>query len=124
MNPVDSNSQDTVAPLRPDFVDEVMELHCPSRNEEIHEEADPATKERHIKALGQAMVQKYAARGIDPNRLELIYWLHDAEAMDNADAIQRWVRRMLANAPSTMDFEDKVLFIERGLSDMLERAYS
>ena len=84
---------------------------------------DPERDERHIRALGQAMVQKYAARGIDPSRLELIYWLHDAEAVDNADATQRWVRRMLANAPS-MDFEDKVLFIERGLSDMLERAYS
>ena len=123
MNPIDSNSQGPVTPIRPDFLDELLEFRCPSRNEEVDEEADPATKERHIKALGQAMVQKYAARGIDPSRLELIYWLHDAEAVDNADAIQRWVRRMLANAPS-MDFEDKVLFIERGLSDMLECAYS
>ena len=79
---------------------------------------DPERDQRHIKALGQAMVQRYTSRGGNPKNMDLLYWLHDADALDNADAIKRWVRRMLTGAPP-MSWEDKVLFIERLLSDTL-----
>lgn len=82
---------------------------------------DPERDQRHIKALGQVMVQRYVSRGGNPGDLDLIYWLHDADALNNADAIKRWVRRMLIGAPP-MSFEDKVLFIERVLREMLEDA--
>lgn len=82
---------------------------------------DQERDQRHIKALGQAMVRRYIARGGNPGDLDLMYWLHDAEALNNADAIRRWVWRMLIGAPP-MSFEDKILFIERLLSEMLEDA--
>lgn len=81
------------------------------------------TKHRHIRAIGEAMVQRFATRGVDPNRHELLYWLREPDALHNADAIQRYVHRMLKDAPP-MDLEDKGLFIESMLRQTLEAASS
>ncbi len=50
---------------------------------------DPERDQRHIQALAEAMVQRYTARGGNPGKLDLLYWLHDPDALNNADAIKR-----------------------------------
>ena len=82
---------------------------------------DPERDQRHIQALAEAMVQRYTARGGNPGKLDLLYWLHDPDALNNADAIKRWVRRTLIYAPP-MSFEDKTLLIERLFSELLAEA--
>ena len=82
---------------------------------------DSAKAQRHIRALAQAMTQRAARAGFAPPDCELIYWLHDADAVNNSDAIKRWVRTMLTNAPD-LDFEDKVLFVEQRLQEILDEA--
>jgi hypothetical protein len=77
------------------------------------------TAERHIRSIAAGLSQRCAQVGFDPAGYELAYWLHDGGATNNANAIQRWVRRMLDQAPD-LPFTDKIDFTENRLQTILE----
>lgn len=80
------------------------------------------TAERHIRSIAAGLSQRCAQVGFDPAGYGLAYWLKDGDATNNTDAIQRWVRRMLIQAPD-LAFSDKIDFTENRLQSLLEEAH-
>jgi len=80
------------------------------------------TAERHIRSIAAGLGQRCAQVGFDPAGYELAYWLRDGDATNNSNAIQRWVRRMLDQAPD-LPFSDKIDFTENRLQTLLEEAH-
>lgn len=82
---------------------------------------DPEQVERHNGAIAEAMIRMANRAGFPPSESALIYLLRIEEAVNNADAIRRWINNAL-EGHETLSLAAKGRLVEERLAEILAEA--